>query len=92
MNDAELKTKRLLLEAGKIAALETLKEAGLYKDEISQREAFREFGEANVRTWESLGECTSIKIGSRNSKIVYSRIELQTIKKTKELSLRGITM
>lgn len=92
MNDAELKTKNLLLEVAKIAALETLKGAGLYNDEMSQREAFREFGEANVRTWETLGECKSIKVGSRNSRIVYSRIELLTIKKTKELSLRGISL
>lgn len=92
MNDAELKTMRLMIEAGKIAAMETLREAGLYKDEISQRDAFRQFGEANVRSWESLGECKSIKIGSKNSKVMYSRIELQTIKKTKELSLRGISI
>lgn len=42
------------------------------KDEISQREAFRIFGEARVRSLVNEGKVKRIQIGSNTSKCTYS--------------------
>jgi hypothetical protein len=50
------------------------------KDLISQREAFREFGENRVREWSSMLSKKRAGIASR-SKILYSRSELLALDK-----------
>lgn len=72
--------KQMRIEAATIGAQIVLKRLGLIKDEISQAEAFREFGQATVRSWQNQGLVTRIKTGQRNSKATYSRIELETIR------------
>jgi hypothetical protein len=44
---------------------------GLIKDEISEREAFRIYGPAKVRSWNNEKLIRAIKIGSGNSKKKY---------------------
>lgn len=61
-----------------------LSRLGLIKDNISQREAFRLFSEAKVKSWVNMGLITRVKSGSHNSKAAYSRIELTTIQSLEE--------
>jgi len=61
-----------------------LAQLGHLKDEISQREAFRLFGESRVRTWTNTRLCTRIKLGENNTRVTYSRIELDTIKRIED--------
>ena len=43
--------KNLIMESASLGASIALNRLGLIKDEISQREAFRVYGESLVRTW-----------------------------------------
>ena len=63
--------KNLIMESAALGASIALNRLGLIKDEISQREAFRVYGESLVRTWLNRGWIT---------KVTYSRIELDTVK------------
>lgn len=74
-----LEEKQLRIEAGEIAVNKALAKLGLIKDEISQREAYRLFGEAKVRSWLNKGWVKRVKTGAGNSKSTYSKIELETI-------------
>ena len=74
-----LEEKEFRLEAGKIALDLAFARLGLIKDEISQREAFRLFGQTTVRSWVNEGLVKRIKIGDKNTKVTYSRIELETL-------------
>lgn len=51
------------------------------KDLISQREAFKLYGEGRVRTWLHAGLITNRgrTNGAKNSKILYSKTELQQV-------------
>lgn len=72
--------KQLRIESAAIGAEIVLKRLGLIKDEISQREAYREFGQSRVQSWRNMGLIKRIKAGPGNSKSTYSRIELETIR------------
>ncbi len=72
--------KDIRIDSARMGAEIALSRLGLIKDEISQREAFRQFGETQVRTWVNRGLATRVKPGDNNSKSTYSRIELETLK------------
>ena len=72
--------KNLIMESAALGASIALNRLGLIKDEISQREAFRVYGESLVRTWLNRGWITRIKPGAGITKVTYSRIELDTVK------------
>jgi len=74
-----LEEKNLRIDSARMGAEIALTRLGLIKDEISQREAFRTFGEAKVRSWVNAGLCIRVKSGAGNAKTTYSRIELETI-------------
>lgn len=57
--------KNLIMESAALGASIALNRLGLIKDEISQREAFRVYGESLVRTWLNRGWITRIKTGCR---------------------------
>ena len=50
------------------------------KNLIMESAAFRVYGESLVRTWLNRGWITRIKPGAGNTKVTYSRIELDTVK------------
>lgn len=57
------------------------------KDIISQREAFRQFGEARVKDWIRRGLISGTRNGaSENSKILYSRADLLAVEKSEKLN------
>ena len=70
------------MESAALGASIALNRLGLIKDEISQREAYRIYGESCVRT---CGWVHRVKPGTGNSKVTYSRIELDTVKRLVEL-------
>lgn len=83
MEIAEYKLHRLLASAAEIGAMNALRKAGVMtKDEISQREAYRRFGEANVKRWIHLRMIKKVKLNERNSKVTYSLQELTSIQST----------
>ena len=69
------------MESAALGASIALNRLGLIKDEISQREAYR----ICVRTWLNRGWVHRVKPGTGNSKVTYSRIELDTVKRLVEL-------
>ena len=77
--------KTLIMESAALGASIALNRLGLIKDEISQREAYRICGESCVRTWLNRGWVHRVKPGTGNSKVTYSRIELDTVKRLVEL-------
>ncbi len=74
-----IEEKNLRIEAGVMAVNIALKRLGLIDDDISQREAYRVFGEAKVRSWINAGLVNRVKGEAANSKATFSRIELETI-------------
>lgn len=57
------------------------------KDLISQREAYRVFGEARVKDWVRRGLVNKVRNGeTKNSKILYSRAELLAVEKSEKLN------
>ena len=68
------------MESAALGASIALNRLGLIKDEISQREAYRIYGESCVRTWLNRGWVHRVKPGTGNS-----RIELDTVKRLVEL-------
>ena len=71
--------KQLRIESGEIAVTLAFKRLGLVKDDLSQREAYRIFTEPVIKSLVNEGLLTRVKIGSRNSKATYSRIEIETV-------------
>jgi hypothetical protein len=81
------KLHQMLQAAAELGALNALKKVGLSgKDEISQREAYRRFGEANVKKWKHLGRIKRIKVGLSNHKATYSLAELESIYSAEKLT------
>lgn len=58
------------------------------KDLISQREAYRSFGEARVKRWVAQKLVTKVRGGTtERSKVLYSRAELLTVEKSEKLDI-----
>lgn len=80
MEIEERKLRRMLDAAAELGAITALKKAGIMtNDEISQREAYRRFGEAKVKYWKHTGRLQIIKSKPGNSKVTYSLKELETL-------------
>jgi hypothetical protein len=61
------------------------------KDEISQRAAFRGYGEGRIKRWEKAGKLHPIKTGTGNSKIRYSRSEIDMIIRIESIVKNSLT-
>ncbi len=80
MEIEERKLRRMLDAAAELGAMAALKKAGIMtNDEISQREAYRRFGEGKVKYWKHTGRIKIVKVKPGNSKVTYSLKELETI-------------
>lgn len=73
--------KRELIDIAELGARKAISRLGLIKDEISQREAYRHFGEGRVKVWVQRKLCSRVKPGEGNSKATYSMIELEVLDK-----------
>lgn len=74
--------RELLKDAAELGGLKALIAAGQIPEMISQREAYRLYGEAAVKRWVSEGLIKRHKDGDSTSKVRYSRIELDTLNRT----------
>jgi len=79
---SEYKLAAMLEKATEAGANKILTELGLKKSQVSQREAFRRFGEARVRRWRMDGKIKPVKIGG---KIYYDLQKLEVLKSTNDL-------
>lgn len=79
--------KQALAGAAELGAATMARELGVLRDEISQREAYRRFGEAKVKYWREKGLIKRFKEGARNTKVTYSFIELKTLQQAEKLEM-----
>jgi len=79
------KEKQMRIESAMIGVELAFNKLGIQRDEISQREAFRLFGESRVRNWVNQKTISPIKKGKDNSRVVYSRIELEVLKSIEDI-------
>lgn len=78
--------RRMLREAAELGVANYIKTMRPKDDTVSQREAYRLYGEARVRGWLGDRLITAMKQGrSDNSKMLYSRAELMAADKTERL-------
>lgn len=71
--------RQLLKDAAELGSLKTLIAVGNIPEMISQREAYKLYGEGTVKRWVKEGLIKRHKDGDATSKVRYSRIELDTI-------------
>jgi len=74
---ALIQTDKDLKEFTSIVVREALAGANLLPKEISQREAYRRYGEMRVKYWVQVGMVNPIKQGEGNCKVYYSVSELE---------------
>lgn len=78
--------KSLLRDSAELGVANYIKQMSPVEDSVSQREAFRMYGESRVRGWIDEGMVSAMRGGkSANSKILYSRAELMAADKTERL-------
>ena len=78
--------KNLISEFSELGAANYAKIVNRQSDNMSQRQAYREFGESRVKNWDRQGLLSTVRNGTTNrSKIIYSRAELMTIESAEKL-------
>ncbi len=78
--------KNICMEMAELGAANYAKMMSPANDSISQRAAYREFGEARVKRWVSSGLVSRMRSGTtKRSKMLYSRAELISAEKTEKL-------
>lgn len=70
----------LLISSADLGAQQAMKRSGKLKDEISQSQAFTEFGRNNVQSWFADGLLNRTYGKNGKNRIYYSRIQLQAVK------------
>ncbi len=79
---SEHKLESIVKSASEATANKILSDLGLKKSQISQREAFRRFGEGRIMRWRKEGKVVPIKsVG----KIYYKVDDLERLKSINEL-------
>lgn len=80
--------KNMCMEISELAVANYIKRTMPAKDQISQREAYRLYGEGKVKDWVRNGLITQrSRMGSTiRSKIIYSRAELISIENAIKMS------
>jgi hypothetical protein len=83
--------KTICMEMAELGAAHYAKRFAPAKDSISQREAFRTFGETRVKNWKRRGVVRTIRNGStQRTKILYSYAELLAMDTAEKMN-RAIT-
>lgn len=85
--------KSLLMSMAETAIERYMRENEPKKDLISQRQAYRHFGEEVVKRWEKENQLT-IKRGwaTKNSPKLYSKSEMNTILRAETLQMQNVRM
>ena len=75
------------MDMAELGAANYAKKVSPASDNLSQREAYRHFGESRVKRWKEAGIITKVRSGvSKQSKIIYSKAELISIEKSERLN------
>jgi hypothetical protein len=74
-----IRNKQELIDIAELGARKAISRLGIIRDEISQREAYRLFGEGRVKVWKQRNMISRVKMGEKNSKATYSLIELEVL-------------
>ena len=78
--------KNMIMDMSELGAANYAKLVAPKSDELSERQAFKKFGEANVKRWSRLSLIQVKRMGSaKNSKKNYSYSELLAVKKSEKL-------
>ena len=79
--------KNICMQMSELGAANYAKRVTPAKDAISQREAYKSFGEARVKRWVSINLVNPVRSGSyTRSKIIYSLAELLAIEASEKLN------
>ncbi len=79
--------KNLCMEMAELGAANYAKLMAPAKDLISQRNAYRDYGEARVKRWVHQGMVNTVRSGNASrSKVLYSRAELMALDKSEKLN------
>ncbi len=79
--------KNMMHEMAELGAATYVKRTAPARDGISQREAYKLFGEGRVKRWVSADLVGTMRSGgTERSKILYSRAELMTVEKAEKLN------
>lgn len=80
--------KNICADMAELGVINYIKSTAPGKDEISQREAWRLFGETKVKNWVSEGLVQNRKRSgkTKRSKIIYSKAELMAIQKSRRIN------
>lgn len=76
--------RRFTLDMLQVGRLDMAIQLGCTKTKISQRQAFKRFGEARVKTWESRKLITSVKENGGTSTRLYSLVELEILDRSEK--------
>jgi hypothetical protein len=74
--------KNLLIDAVELGYKKALVETGQIKSWVSQREAYRLYGEVTVKRWVDENRITPNKDGENTSKVRYDRMILEILAKS----------
>jgi len=79
--------KNLCRDMAELGAANYAKMIEPLKDNLSQRKAYKNYGEARVKRWLRAGQINTQRSGSAvTSKIIYSRAELMAAEKTERIN------
>lgn len=85
---SELQILSLMEKSAETAVNKVLSELGLKKSQVSQREAFKRFGESNVRRWRRDGKVNPVKKGG----VTYYQVsEMEAMRNINELYEKHFT-
>ena len=80
--------KNMMMDMATLGAANYAKMIMPGKDHISQRGAYREYGEARVKRWVKSKMVQPVRSGSAvTSKIIYSRAELMSVDKAESINI-----
>lgn len=79
--------KNMIMQMSELGAANYAKRVTPAKDAISQREAYRSFGEARVKRWVSMHLVNPIRSGNTaRSKVIYSLAELISVETSEKIT------
>lgn len=79
--------KNLCMDMAELGAANYAKRVTPEKDVLSQREAYKSYGEARIKRWVRQGLAHTTRSGTtERSKLLYSRAELLAIDKSEKLN------
>lgn len=77
----ETEYRNALIDAAELGAKKALQDAGVIKPFLKLKEAYRLYGESQVKRWLKEGLINPIKDGNNNAMVRINRIEIEALSK-----------